>query len=62
MKQGRRLTRDEKQILRNSNLKADDWQFLCECLDDTNRPTSYFKIQNKATGQVRIIDRFRRHK
>lgn len=59
MKQGRKLTRTEKTILRNQNLKADDWQFLCDCTDDTGRPTSFFKIINKSTAVIRIVDRFK---
>lgn len=60
MKQGRKLTRDEKNILRNHDLKAEDWQFLGDCLDDTGRPTSYFKIQNKSSAAIKIIDRYKR--
>jgi hypothetical protein len=60
MKQGKRLTRNQKQVLQSHNLKADDWMFLDDCRDETGRPTSYIKIQHKQTGKVRIIDKFRR--
>ena len=63
MKQGRKLTRNEKELLRNVYaLKSDDWQFLDECRDEAGRPTSFFKIQNKTTSTIKIIDRYRRRK
>lgn len=60
MKQGKRLTRNQKDILRNHDLKADDWMFLDECRDETGRPTSYIKIQHKTNGKIKVIDKFKR--
>lgn len=60
MKQGKRLTRSQKVILQSHKLKADDWMFLDDCRDESGRPTSYIKLQHKVTGQVKIIDKFKR--
>lgn len=61
MKQARKLTRNEKELLRNKySLKPDDWQFLDDCRDETGRPLNHFKIINKSNGQIRIVDKLRR--
>lgn len=61
MKQGRKLTRSEKEHIRSAYLlKPDDWQFLDECRDDDGRPTAFYKIQNKTTSTIKVIDRFKR--
>lgn len=63
MKQGRKLTRTEKEHLRYVySLKPDDWQFLDDCRDEKGRPTSFYKIQNKTTSAIKIVDRYRRKK
>lgn len=58
MKQGRRLYRDEKEILKRQYLNPEDYSFLGECLDASGRPGSYFKVQNKKTGNIKIICKF----
>ena len=60
MKQSKKLTRSQKELLQNHKLKADDWMFVDNCRDDSGRPTSFIKIQHKATGQIKIIDKFKR--
>lgn len=60
MKQGKKLTRTQKEILQSKHLKADDWMFIDDCRDESGRPTSFFKIQHKATGTIRIVDKFKR--
>ena len=60
MKQGKRLTRTQKEILRSHGFKADDWIFLDDCRDESGRPTSFFKIQNKTTLVIRVIDKYKR--
>lgn len=60
MKQGKRLSRAQKEVLQSHKLKADDWMFLDDCRDESGRPTSYIKLQHKVTGQVKIIDKFKR--
>lgn len=58
MKQGRKLFRNEKEILRKQHLNPEDFSFLGECLDDTGRPGAYFRVQNKKTGNIKVICRF----
>ena len=60
MKQGKRLSRAQKEVLQSHKLKADDWMFLDDCRDESGRPTSYIKLQHKVTGQIKIIDKFKR--
>ena len=55
MKQGRKLFRGEKEILQKQHLNPDDFCFLGECLDTDGRPGAYFKIQNKKTGNIKVI-------
>ena len=57
LKQGRRLTRTEKEILRKHMLIWSEWEFLADVIDDTGRPTNGFKIQHKKTGVIKIINR-----
>ena len=58
MKQGRKLFRGEKEILQKQHLNPDDFCFLGECLDTDGRPGAYFKIQNKKTGNIKIISKY----
>jgi len=58
LKQGRRLYRDEKEILKRQHLNPEDYSFLGECIDENGRPGSYFKVQNKKTGNIKIICKF----
>ena len=60
MKQGKKLTRTQKELLRSHGLKADDWIFIDECRDEKGKPTSFIKIQNKTTLTIRIIDKYKR--
>lgn len=57
MKQGRKLFRGEKEIIQKQHLNPDDFCFLGECLDTDGRPGAYFKIQNKKTGNIKVICR-----
>ena len=58
MKQGRKLFRTEKELLRKQHLNPEEYCFLGECLDCDGRPGAYFRIQNKKTGNIKIICRF----
>lgn len=58
MKQGRRLTRSEKELLRKQHINAEDFSYLGECLSTDGRPSAYFRIQNKKTGNIKVICRF----
>ena len=58
MKQGRRLFRGEKEILRRQHLNPEDYSFLGECIDDSGRPGSYFRVQNKKTGIIKVICKY----
>ena len=60
MKQGRKLTRTEKEILKGNKLNWTEWGFLADCIDEKGRPTSYFKIQHKQTGVIKVICRYGR--
>lgn len=53
MKQGKRLTRDQKQIVSAHYLNADDWMLV----EDMG---SYLKLIGKDTKQIRIIDKRKR--
>ena len=58
MKQARKLFRNEKEILRKQHLNPEDYSFLGDCIQDDGRPTSYFQIQNKKTGVIKVVSRF----
>lgn len=58
MKQGRRLYRNEKEILRKQHLNPEEYSFLGNCLDTDGKPGSYFKIQHKNTGNIKIISKY----
>ena len=58
MKQGRKLFRTEKELLRKQHLNPEEYCFLGECLDCDGRPGAYFRIQNKKTGNIKVICRF----
>lgn len=57
MKQGRRLYRNEKEILRKQHLNPEEYSFLGDCLDTDGKPGCYFKIQSKKTGNIKIISK-----
>lgn len=52
MKRLRKLTRTEKEICSNHYLKADEWAFVSES-------EFYLTVQNKVTGQRKILDKHR---
>lgn len=58
MKQGRRLFRNEKELLRKQHINPEDYSFLGECLDNEGRCGAYFKIQHKQTGNIKIVCRY----
>ena len=58
MKQGRKLFRTEKELLRKQHLNPEEYCFLGECLDCDGRPGAYFRIQSKKTGNIKIISKF----
>lgn len=58
MKQGRRLYRNEKEILRKQHLNPEEYRFLGDCLDTDGKPGNYFKIQSKKTGNIKIISKY----
>lgn len=55
MKQGRRLTRNEKEIVSSHGLNPKDYSYLSET-------EFYLKLVNKTTGVQKMIDKFRRNK
>lgn len=57
MKQGRKLYRNEKEILKRQHLNPEEYTFLGEHLVD-NRPSAYFRVQHKQTGNIKIICRY----
>ena len=58
MKQGRKLFRNEKELLKKQHLNPEEYSFVGECLDCDGRPGAYFRIQNKKTGNIKVICRF----
>lgn len=55
MKQPKRLTREQKKCLSAHHLNADNWMLMEET-------KFYLKIINKQTGEMRFVDKFRKHK
>lgn len=55
MKRGRRLTRNEKEIVASHYLRPDDWMLAEEM-------NFYLKLIHKETKQIKIIDKFKRGK
>lgn len=53
MKQPKKLTRDQKKCLSAHHLNADEWMLVTET-------EFYYRIINKKTGVIKIIDRFKR--
>lgn len=53
MKQPKRLTRNQKEILSANRLKADNWSLVEET-------EFYLKIINKESGKTRMVDKLRR--
>lgn len=58
MKQGRKLYRSEKEILKKQHISPEEYSFLGECLDSEGKYGAYFKIQHKQTGNIKIVCRF----
>lgn len=55
MKQPKKLTRTQKEIVSSHGLKADEWALVEET-------EFYYKLINKETGIVKSVDKFRRKK
>lgn len=55
MKQGKRLTRNQKEIVSNNGLMTDDWMFVKET-------DSYLTVINKHDGKQKIIDKYNKRK
>lgn len=55
MKQGKRLTRNQKEIVSNNGLKADDWMFVKET-------DSYLTVINKHDGKQKMLDKYKKRK
>ena len=53
MKQPKKLTREQKQIVSNNGLIANNWMFL----EDLG---SYLKIINKSSKKTKIVDKYRK--
>lgn len=58
MKQGKKLTREQKEKLFKRGYKPDDWMFVGDLLDDKGRPTSYWKFIHKTSNRTMTMDRF----
>lgn len=55
MKQPKKLTRQQKEILTSHSLNANDWMLVEEM-------EFYLKIIHKSTGKTKMIDKFVRGK
>lgn len=53
MKQPKKLTRTQKEIVSNHGLRPDEWSLVEET-------EFYYKLMNKETGIVKSVDKFRR--
>lgn len=53
MKQPKKLTREQKQLVTANNLNPKDWMFV----DDLG---SYIKVINKETNHIKMITKFPR--
>ena len=53
MKQPKKLTSEQKQIVSNNGLIANNWMFL----EDLG---SYLKIINKSSKKTKIVDKYRK--
>lgn len=53
MKQPKKLTREQKEIVSNNGLIANNWMFL----EDLG---SYLKIINKSSKKTKIVDKYRK--
>ena len=51
MKQPKKLSREQKEIVSNNNLNADQWMLVEEL-------EFYLKIMNKGTSKIKMITRF----
>lgn len=60
MRNGKPLTRSQKEALSAYKLNWKDYNFVCDVVDDKGRVTSYFKVQRKSDGAIRLIDRYAR--
>ena len=58
MKQGRKLTRSEKELLRKRHYNPEQYCYLGECIGEDHKPTSHFRIQDKVSGAIRVVSRF----
>lgn len=55
MKQPKKLTRTQKEIVSNHGLNADEWALI----EETD---FYYKLINKTSGVRKSVDKFRRKK
>ncbi|OYO43031.1 hypothetical protein CG709_20570 [Lachnotalea glycerini] len=53
IKQPKKLTREQKEIVANNNLITKEWMFA----DDLG---SYLKIIHKNTGKIKLIDKYKK--
>lgn len=54
MKRGKRLTRQQKEIVSAHGLVANNWMFVEEVTE------SHIKVINKASGRIKILDIYRK--
>ena len=54
MKRGKRLTRQQKEIVSAYGLVANNWMFVEDVTE------SHIKVINKASGKVKILDIYRK--
>lgn len=54
MKQPKRLTREQKEVLSAYNLNVNEWLYVKDLGD------SYIQVQHKATKQLKNLDKYRR--
>lgn len=56
MKQGKRLTREQKSILQGHGLNWRDYEFVCVLNE------SYIKVRNKRSGIEKTVDVYKKSK
>lgn len=54
MKQPKKLTREQKQIVSGHGLVANNWMFV------ENVTESHIKVINKASGNIKILDIYKK--
>ena len=54
MKQNKRLTRTQKEVLTAYNLNANEWEYVKDVGE------TYIQVMNKSTRKIKNLDKYRR--